>query len=244
MLPSMVDLRLPRTLLVQPAFWCVGLVAITTSLAPLRMVGAQGSVRGVVTITERGGARTTDLDDAVVWLEPVAGAVKAPAGPATQVVMAERKYSPKVRVVSVGGTVSFPNQDPFRHNVFSKSGPSEFDLGLYDRGESREARFPQPGVHPIFCNIHARMVAFVVAVPSPWATQPDAGGRFLIGGVPAGRYRATVWHHRGGEQVREVQVGGEGESELAVALDARSYRFIQHKNKFGKPYPPAGPDRY
>ena len=57
--------------------------------------------------------------------------------------MESREFVPRVRVVGVGSAVAFPNQDPFRHNVFSKSGPSEFDLGLYGRGETKEAVLPE-----------------------------------------------------------------------------------------------------
>jgi plastocyanin len=224
---------------------CAAVALIATSLLVTGgVVSAQGVVSGVVTIAERGGGRTPDLEDAVLWLEPLDGATR-PAAPVTvPIVMAERRYTPKVRLVSVGSTVEFPNQDPFRHNVFSKSGASEFDLGLYDRGETRRTKFAAAGVHAIFCNIHARMVAFVVAAPTAWATQAGAGGRFRIADVPAGRYRLRAWHHRGGEQTRELQVSAEGGAEVTVALDARSYRFVQHRNKFGKPYPPDGTDRY
>lgn len=205
---------------------------------------AQGTVQGTVAIAERSGARTADLNDAVIWLQPLAGTGRPGAAATVPIVMSERKYTPKVRLVSMGSTVEFPNQDPFRHNVFSKAGPSEFDLGLYDRGEVRRTRVSAPGVYPIFCNIHARMVAFVVAAPTVWAAQADASGRFTIPAVPAGLYRLYTWHHRGGEQSREVEVPAAGLPDVRVSLDARTYRFVQHRNKFGKPYPPDGPDRY
>ncbi len=207
-------------------------------------VCAQGTVSGVIVITERPGARTTDLNDAVIWLEPLGDGARTAEPVTVPFVMAERRYTPKVRLVSVGSTAEFLNQDPFRHNVFSKSGPVEFDLGLYDRGEVRRSRFTQPGVYPIFCNIHARMVAFVVAVPTPWAAQADARGQFSIPAVPAGRYRLRAWHNRGGEQVREVSVEAGGLADVALTLDARAYRAVQHLNKFGKTYPPNGTDRY
>lgn len=211
---------------------------------PGRGAGAQGAISGVVTIAERRGVRTPDLNDTVIWLEAVDGSSRAGVPTTVPIVMAERKYTPKVRLVPVGSTVEFPNQDPFRHNVFSKSGTSEFDLGLYDRGEVRRQRFTNAGVHPIFCNIHARMVAFVVAVPTVWATQAEAGGRFTIDNVPAGRYTLRVWHNRGGDHSRQLQIPPGGVDDVSVALDARSYKFVQHRNKFGKPYPPDGTDRY
>jgi len=225
-------------------FRCALLLVGATSPLLASRVPAQAAVSGVVTIAERPGVRTSDLNDVVIWLEPLDAAGR-PGGAATvPIVMSERRYTPKVRLVSVGSTVEFPNQDPFRHNVFSKAGPTEFDLGLYDRGEVRRVRVAAPGVYPIFCNIHARMVAFVVAAPTAWSAQAEASGRFAIPGVPAGRYRLRTWHNRGGEQTREVEVPAEGLSNVSIALDARTYRFVQHRNKFGKPYPPDGPDRY
>ena len=149
----------------------VGLLAL-----PGQIATAQGAVTGQVTILERPGARTTDLADAVIWLE--ARGVSGAAAGRAQIVMESRTYVPRVRVVPVGSSVAFPNQDPFRHNVFSKAGPSEFDLGLYARGETREARVQRPGVYPVFCNIHAQMVAFIVAVPTAYVAQPNPDGRF------------------------------------------------------------------
>jgi plastocyanin len=215
----------------------VVLVAVPASLAT-----AQSTVAGQVKILERPGARTTDLADAVVWLDVKGAGNAAPAR--AQIVMESRQYVPRVRIVAVGSSVAFPNQDPFRHNVFSKAGPSEFDLGLYARGESKDARVERPGVYPVFCNIHAQMMAFIVAVPTSHVVQPSPDGRFSITGVPAGTYTLHAWHYRAGEQTREIRVGADGAGDVSVELDARGYRFVQHKNKFGQEYAKAGRDRY
>ena len=217
-------------------------MAVTLSLA-VGEVGAQTVVAGQISIMERPGAKTTDLADAVVWLES-RGVQQPPPTARAPIVMQSREFSPRVRVVATGSSVAFPNQDPFRHNVFSKSGPSEFDLGLYGRGETKEARVDRPGVYPIFCNIHAKMLAFVVAVPSTLVAQPNPDGRYSITGVPAGTYTLHVWHDRGGSVTREVTVAGDGQPVVNVQLDARGYRFVQHKNKFGQEYTNAGRDRY
>jgi len=200
-------------------------------------------VSGLVSIAERPGTKTTDLADAVVWLEPRGGGV-APTKSHAQIVMESREFVPRVRVVGAGSAVGFPNQDPFRHNVFSKSGPAEFDLGLYARGESKDARADRPGIYPVFCNIHAKMVAFIVAVPTPYVAQPNPDGRFTIAGVPAGAYTVHAWHDRGGEQTSEIAVAAAGVSDVNVQLDARGYRALPHKNKFGQEYTNSGRDRY
>ena len=207
----------------------------------VNLARAQGAVSGQVSILERPGGRTTDLADAVIWLES-RGASAPPAR--AEIVMESRQYVPRVRVVGVGSAVAFPNQDPFRHNVFSKSGPSEFDLGLYARGETKEARVERAGVYPVFCNIHAQMVAFIVAVPTRHVAQPSPDGRFSIADVPAGRYTLHAWHDRAAEQTREIEVGTGGQADVSVQLDARGYKFVQHKNKFGQEYTKKGRDRY
>ena len=213
------------------------------TVAPARPLVAQGEVRGRITIVERGGDRTNDLPNAVVWLQP-AREVRATTVRRVEIGMESKRFVPAVRVVPVGSTVEFPNLDPFRHNVFSNIGPSEFDLGLYARGESRGARFERPGVHPIFCNIHSRMVAYVVALATAHFAQPEPDGRFALADVPPGRYTLRVWHDRGGEHAREVEIPAAGLDGLEIGLDARGYRFVQHKNKFGQEYTATGRDRY
>ena len=74
----------------------------------------------------------------------------------------KKEFSPHVLVIPAGSTVSFPNHDPFNHNVFSVSEPNQFDLGLYGRGEAKGYTFTSPGLVRVFCNIHPRMVAFVL----------------------------------------------------------------------------------
>ena len=217
-------------------------IASSAVAAPAR---AQGEVRGRVAIVERPGTRTTDLANAVVWLEPADGApVSGGADGRGQIAMESRTFVPRVQVVRVGGSVEFPNHDPFRHNVFSKSGPGEFDLGLYGRGDSRAMTANRPGIYPIFCNIHSRMVAHVVAVATPYVARAASDGGFAIAGVPPGRYTLRAWHERGGTQSGALEVPSSGITGVALSLDARGYRPVPHRNKFGQEYAPAGRDRY
>ncbi|MGH7720025.1 MAG: hypothetical protein ACREON_14435, partial [Gemmatimonadaceae bacterium] len=103
------------------------------------MLPAQGAVSGRLALVERPGERTTDLASAVVYLVPRSAAVAKPGAGTHRIVMEGRRFTPHVQVAAAGSTIEFPNNDPFRHNVFSKSGPSEFDLGLYGRGDTRGA---------------------------------------------------------------------------------------------------------
>ncbi len=225
------------------------LIIATMLLAMPTLAAAQGSVTGTLTLEERKGVERGDLRSAVVYLQPrgeTAPAAEYAALRSNTIAMRGREFLPHVRVVVAGGTVSFPNEDPFSHNVFSNVDLGPFDLGLYRRGESRAVTFAHPGVYPIYCNIHSKMVSFVVAVPSPWAAQPDADGRFSIRDVPPGTYVLHAWHERGTtEVVREIVVpSGGSAAPQQLTIDARAYVEAPHMNKFGRPYMVLRADRY
>ena len=212
---------------------------------------AQGSVSGVVTLQERAGAGRGDMRQAVIYLVPRAGAgltalpISATSLRRGSIAMRGREFLPHVRIVLAGGTVGFPNEDPFSHNVFSNVDLGPFDLGLYRRGTTRSATFPRAGVYPIYCNIHSKMVSFVVAVPTALVTQAEADGRFTLRDVPAGTYVVHAWHERGAaEASREIVVPAGGVSSLSLPIDARTYVDAPHFNKFGKPYAVIRDDRY
>lgn len=210
--------------------------------------GAQSSVSGTLSLEERAGGERGDIRTAVVYLEPRERAIPVNDVPALRsrvIAMRGREFLPHVSIVQAGGSVAFPNQDPFSHNVFSNVDLGPFDLGLYRRGVTRSATFARPGVYPIYCNIHSMMVSFVVAVPSPWATQPDASGRFTLRGVPPGRYIVHAWHEHGAHEVtREIVVTDSGVDALDLHIDARTYVDAPHLNKFGRPYALIRDDRY
>ena len=222
---------------------CAGMLSITASVA-----AAQGIVSGTLSLEERAGATRGDLRSAVVYLEPRERAIPVNDVPSMRsrvIAMHGREFRPHVAIVLAGGSVAFPNEDPFSHNVFSNVDLGPFDLGLYRRGATRAATFARPGVYPIYCNIHSMMVSFVVAVPSPWATQPDDGGRFVLRGVPAGRYVIHAWHEHGAREVtRDLLVTDSGVDGVQLAIDARTYVEAPHLNKFGRPYSLIRDDRY
>jgi plastocyanin len=209
---------------------------------------AQATLSGTLSLEERAGAERGDLRTAVVYLEPRERAIQVNDVPSMRsrvVAMHGREFRPHVSIVLAGGSVAFPNEDPFSHNVFSNVDFGPFDLGLYRRGATRTATFARPGVYPIYCNIHSMMVSYVVAVPTPWATQPDDAGHFTLRGVPAGRYVIHAWHEHGAREVtREITVGESGTDAMNLVIDARTYVDGPHLNKFGRPYALIRDDRY
>jgi plastocyanin len=220
-----------------------GMLTIAASIA-----AAQGTVAGTLSLEERAGADRGDIRSAVIYLEPRERAIPVNDVPSMRsrvIAMHGREFRPHVTIVQAGGSVAFPNEDPFSHNVFSNVDVGPFDLGLYRRGATRTATFAKPGVYPIYCNIHSMMVSFVVAVPSPWATQPDDAGHFTLRGVPAGRYVIHAWHEHGAREVtRDLVVTESRADAVQLAIDARAYVEAPHLNKFGRPYSLIRDDRY
>jgi plastocyanin len=209
------------------------------------VVDAQGTVSGRVTLAEPKAGAKHDVENAVVYLEPVLKQARVEKDGATaSIAMRDREFLPHVQIVAAGGSVEFPNEDPFSHNVFSNTSLGAFDLGLYRRGATRAASFPHPGVYSIYCNIHSAMVAFVVAVPTKSYARVNADGSFTIANVPAGAYAMHVWHERTPEYVAPVDVPATGVKTVAVALDTRGFVATAHLNKFDQAYPPTRGDRY
>ncbi len=201
---------------------------------------AAATVTGRVEMTDRNGKPVADLSEAVVYVE----GAKARATPLkVAVTMKGKEFRPHLVIVPVGSTVTFPNEDPIFHNVFSVSGDNRFDLDLYKRPKVGEKAFEQPGIVRVYCNIHPQMSAIVVVRDNPWYAQARRDGAFSIEGVPPGRYTLTAWHERAQKATSiELTVTDKGVADAVLPLDGRGFKRVQHKNKFGKDY--AGGEKY
>ena len=156
------------------------------------------------------------LPGAVVFLEsPEAKAASKPAQ-GLEIAQAGRQFVPQVSVVPVGSAVSFPNRDTVRHHVYSFSPVKKFEIKLYVGTPESPVLFDKPGIAVLGCNIHDRMVAWVVVVETPYAGQTGADGRLLLGHVPAGQYRLRAWHP-------SLPVGAPA-TEQALAMGAAAQR--------------------
>jgi plastocyanin len=183
---------------------------------------------------QTGDRRASDVALGVVWLR---GALAPAAIPDTVEMATENKqFVPRLILLPAGSMVAFPNHDPFNHNVFSLSPEQPFDLGLYGRGGARTVTFDHAGIIRVFCNVHAQMRALIVVRESGLVTQPGADGSFRLEQVPPGEYVLHVWHERAPEVTQQLRVSATPPAPLALTLDARGYRFVQHRDKNGRSY--------
>ena len=68
-----------------------------------------------------------------------------------------KAFSVATLKAKVGDTISFRNEDPFVHNIFSLSDVQSFDLGTFAKGESRQVKLDKPGKIEVECAVHPEM---------------------------------------------------------------------------------------
>ncbi len=73
------------------------------------------------------------------------------------VVQRGKAFSTAALKARVGDTLTFRNEDPFVHNIFSLSDAQSFDLGTFARGEVRQVKLAQKGTLEIECAVHPEM---------------------------------------------------------------------------------------
>jgi plastocyanin len=140
------------------------------------------------------GSDGKPLPETVVFLE--SREAKAAARPLTgmDIAQIDRRFVPRVTVVTAGTEVRFPNHDKVRHHVYSFSPTKTFELKLYNGTPANPVLFDRPGVAVLGCNIHDAMVAWVLVVETPHFGQTDAKGVLRLDNVAPGNYRLRSWH--------------------------------------------------
>jgi plastocyanin len=206
-------------------------------------------VSGTVVLDREGkaAAETPDFSNAVVWLKPAKSGPQpsAPEHRKFEMRQQNKRFDPHVLAVPAGSIVSFPNLDPFFHNVFSMFDGKRFDLGLYEAGASHSVTFDRAGVCYIFCNVHPEMSGVVVVMDTPYYTVTGKKGNFTIENLPAGLYFLSVWHERGKPEApaafpRTVSISGDTVLPPIHLRDTGSF-LMSHKNKYGQDYDTPAP---
>jgi plastocyanin len=176
--PAVIDVKRVTLAL----FACCGVAALRAGELQVTVVDAKQ--RGVV--------------DVVVIATPVAGSGLAQRAATARATMDQRDltFVPDVLVVQTGTSISFPNHDIVKHQVYSFSQAKTFQLPLYVGKVYPPLVFDKPGIVTIGCNIHDSMLGFIYVTDSPWFGKTDASGAADIAQLPAGLYDIALWHPR------------------------------------------------
>ncbi len=238
--------------------WLVLLCVFSTAVVGLRAQSISGtilikrkltkpSVTASVSVYQRGEVVDLGKDAVqdpiayersrvVVYLEgPVPADTNQHTPPVKQIEQLNRRFVPDMVVVPAGSTVSFPNMDPIFHNIYSLSKPKSFDLGSYDKGQTRKVTFPKAGIVEIYCHLHPNMQATVVVTPNRWYAQPDSDGHYRIPDVPPGQYTVVAWHKTAGFFRKSVAVKSDGNAaaDFFIPLDVDSNQAAQEAHQPG-----------
>lgn len=165
-----------------------------------------------------------------IWLDgPVSK--DAPSGAVAKMEQTNRRFTPELLVIEAGSKVSFPNNDPIFHNVFSLSGPKSFDLGNYPKGDTRFVTFPEPGIVYVNCHLHPNMTAAIVVTPNKWHTMADRDGRFALPDLPPGKYTVVAWHKAAGffRETVTLTEGHDAQVEFLIPIDESGRTLESHR---------------
>jgi len=130
-------------------------------------------------------------------------------------------FVPHVLPILEGTTVSFPNSDGLRHNVFSPSPAKRFNLGVYSRGVLRQVTFDQPGEVALLCNVHPEMAAYILVLETPYFSVTSKDGAYALRNLPAGQYTLTIWHELFQSVNYPVEIKGNETIRLEFMLSVR-----------------------
>lgn len=206
---------------------------------------AKGSdISGRITVLNENRHILPNPSDAVVFIDTV-DENKGFMPPAENPAMASQnvQFSPLVLPILVGTTVDFPNKDLILHNVFSLSKIKTFDLGLYRQGQKKSVTFDKTGLVKIYCNIHEKMMGYILVLGNPYFTLTDKQGNFSLKGVPNGTYTLVCWYHNGRDEkeaivtaVKTIKVDSKSSAVKANFELVLGKGNSGHKNKWGKEY--------
>src|SRR5260370_7337499 len=117
-----------------------------------------------VTVKDSKGAL---VSDAVVYAKsnnPIVSLEKKQA----VIEQRDKQFVPYVTAIQVGTSVTFPNRDSVRHDVYSLSPAKEFELPLYAGIPAEPVTFDKEGFVTLGCSIHDWMVPYIPVFPTPY----------------------------------------------------------------------------
>ena len=167
-------------------------------------------------------AQGQPVADAVVTLDD--GGTRAAGDARTfDVDQRDEAFVPYVSVLRPGDSVVFRNSDGTRHHVYSFSAAKAFEQLLAPGDRGAPLRMDRTGLVAVGCNIHDHMRAWLVVTDAPRVAVSGADGVARFAALPAGRWRAVIWHpHLRPKQPPVEQslvvAPGEARHELPVSL--------------------------
>lgn len=119
-------------------------------------------------------------------------------------------FTPHVVMVAPGQTVRLRNSDRVLHNFRTITNHNRAVNKAQIGGKEESFAFGKPEIVRAACDVHYWMSVIIVVAPHRFVAVTDEAGGLRIDGLPAGRYRAELWHERLGTKTVVVAVSDEG----------------------------------
>jgi plastocyanin len=211
---------------------------VAVAIATAAHAAEPGSVRGNLTVQTKkvfGGLK--DADDRSGAVIYISGFQRAAPSRVVSLEQSGKQFQPRVLPVVIGQEVEFPNRDSIYHNVFSVSPLQSFDLGQHKADDPAPRQtFKNPGLIPVYCNIHPEMLAYIVVLENDAFAVTGKDGSFEIGNVPPGRLRIHAWMPAAKSVSQEIEVVSGKPVTVALTLQ-QTEKIEPHKRKDGNDYP-------
>tara|TARA_R110002126_G_scaffold5414_4_gene28621 strand:+ start:8863 stop:9618 length:756 start_codon:yes stop_codon:yes gene_type:complete len=160
-------------------------------------------------------AKSKGIANVVITLEVKDAKVEIPKEP-MQLDQKGCRFSPHVMIVPVGATVEYLNSDEVSHNIHTyavKNSPLNKTVA---GGASTKQELKKDEVVKVTCDLHPWMASHVYVTDATHWALTGTDGAFKIEGVPAGKYKLTIWHEKLGKAKADVVVAEDGSSKAVT----------------------------
>lgn len=168
------------------------------------------------------------VDQVVVYVAWAKGMKRSPEVPPHQMAQKDRKFVPSQLVIQQHDRVSFPNLDNEPHSVFTRDRMVNIEASTKANPEA--VAFRTEGTFRIQCDIHSKMRAHIVVVPSrELATMVKSDGTWQIDHVPEGLRTLKVIEPNGATTTLTVTVCA-SDTPVDVSLEGNAAPTLKRKN--------------
>jgi len=168
--------------------------------------------------SENSGSTRSAFEDVIIAVYPLSFSISAEPLTNARLVQKNAEFIPHVLPVTPGTEIQFINLDKFYHNVFSITPGASFNIGRRPTGTIITRRLDKPGEVKLFCEIHSQMNASVYILDTPYFTQANRNGVYLLDKLPAGKYRVDVIHPDYKTISREIEISTDQSLEMSFSL--------------------------
>ena len=128
------------------------------------------------------------------------------------------KFTPHITIVKPGSTVDLLNPDKIIHNFHTTpldlTNPAMNIAMQAEKQTIKDKYFAEPEIIQVQCDMHPWMKGYIVVHDPRFVAVTGTDGAFEIKGLPAGKYKVSVFHGNLGEQTLDVEVKAGAASDM------------------------------